>query len=146
VIARPSSFPRIAASATVALLLVAGCAKKNTPTVQPSPTPTSSPRPASPAKVELVEPQTGAMVPAGTLHVKLTLTGARIVDFTSKDIKPDEGHIHLLLDGKVVSMTLGLEQDIEAPAGSHLLEAEFVAADHVPFNPRVHTSVTFKSQ
>jgi hypothetical protein len=34
-------------------------------------------------------------------------------------------------------MNYGLEQDVPVTVGSHALKAEFVAADHAPFNPRV---------
>ena len=51
---------------------------------------------------------------------------------------------HLYLDGALVSMT-GLETRITAPPGVHTLEAEFVAVDHAPFQPRVRASVTFRT-
>ena len=74
-----------------------------------------------------------------TLDVVMTLTGGTIVDATSTTLTPDTGHVHLSLDGKLVSMTYGLVQEIPlaglAP-GRHTLEAEFVAADHGPFDPR----------
>jgi hypothetical protein len=34
-------------------------------------------------------------------------------------------------------MNYGTEQDVPVAAGPHVLKAEFVAADHVPFAPRV---------
>jgi len=39
----------------------------------------------------------------------------------------------------------GLETRITAPPGVHTLEAEFVAVDHAPFQPRVRASVTFRT-
>ena len=76
----------------------------------------------------------------------MTLDGGRIVDTASTTLTPDTGHIHLSLDGKLVSMTYGLVQlvDIRGLApGEHTLEAEFVAADHGPFDPRVTARTTF---
>jgi hypothetical protein len=83
------------------------------------------------------------MISGTTLHVQLKLTGAEIVPQTSTDLSPDRGHIHLMLDGRVISMTYGVEQDVTVTPGVHLLQAEFVATDHFPFNPRVITAVTF---
>ncbi|HEY3208529.1 MAG TPA: hypothetical protein VGL18_01855 [Actinomycetota bacterium] len=41
-------------------------------------------------------------------------------------------------------MSLTLSRTLEVGPGRHVLEAEFVAADHGPFNPRVRTSVAFR--
>ena len=78
-----------------------------------------------------------------TVHVVLSLDGAQVVPFTSLRLVPDEGHIHLFLDGALVSMTTGLTADVSAAPGSHVLEAEFVAVDHGPFDPRVRASTPF---
>jgi hypothetical protein len=83
------------------------------------------------------------MVSGTTLHVQLKLVGAEIVPQTSTSLSPDKGHIHLSLDGRVISMSYGVEQDVAVAPGVHLLQAEFVATDHFPFNPRVITAVTF---
>lgn len=72
--------------------------------------------------------------------------GGTVVPQTSTDLKPDKGHIHLSLDGKVVSMAYGVEQDVTVTPGTHLLTAEFVATDHFPFNPRVLKTITFDVQ
>jgi hypothetical protein len=58
-------------------------------------------------------------------------------------LPPNEGHIHLYLDGSLVTMTTGLSAMIDAPPGRHALRAEFVAVDHGPFDPRVVATVTF---
>jgi hypothetical protein len=95
------------------------------------------PRPSSPATVAIVAPVTGARVTGTSVHVVLTLTGAQIVPATTTAISPTTGHVHLYVDNQLVSMNYGLEQDIPVTPGSHVLKAEFVAADHAPFNPRV---------
>jgi hypothetical protein len=95
------------------------------------------PRPSSPATVAIVQPAQGATVTGTTVHVVLKLDGARIVTQTTTAIRPDEGHVHLYVDNQLVSMNYGLEQDIPVVPGTHALRAEFVAADHAPFSPRV---------
>jgi hypothetical protein len=76
--------------------------------------------------------------------VRLRLVGGRIVPFTSTRLAPNRGHVHLFLDGALVSMSLTLVKTLDVEPGRHVLLAEFVAADHGPFDLRVRTSVTFQ--
>ena len=47
------------------------------------------------------------------LNVVMTLDGGPIVDTASTTLTPDTGHIHLSLDGTLVSMTYGLVQLVD---------------------------------
>ncbi|MGH2398962.1 MAG: hypothetical protein ACRDF6_03885 [bacterium] len=125
------------------LSLAAGaCARTQTAAPQQR-----GPRPSSSGTLAIAAPQIGQEIPAGEkFRVVLTLSGARIVEQTSTRVVPDEGHIHITLDGQLITMTSALEQDIIVPAGAHVLEAEFVAADHFPFNPRVIAIAAFKGR
>jgi hypothetical protein len=111
-----------------------------------SPAPAASARPRSSATLKILEPLPGSSVTEGQVHVKLELTGGQIVPQTSTNLVPDKGHVHLSLDGKLVSMTYGLEQDFPVTPGRHLVQAEFVAMDHAPFNPRVMATAAFTAQ
>ena len=107
----------------------------------------SGPRPRSTAALTILEPKPGQVVPGGTVTVKVDVQGATILaDPGMVSPKPDEGHVHLSLDGKTVSMAYGEEQQIEVKPGVHLLEAEFVAGDHFPFEPRVARKTTFTAE
>jgi len=64
--------------------------------------------------------------------------------FTPLSLVPNEGHIHLFLDGALVSMSYSLAKDLQVTPGVHRLQAEFVALDHGPFNPRVQAFVEFR--
>ena len=66
------------------------------------------------------------------------------MSFTSTKLLPDEGHIHLFLDGALVSMSYNLAKDLLVAPGVHRLQAEFVAVDHGPFDPRVQAFVEFR--
>ena len=130
-----SAIDRLPAAGLVLAISLAACGGNG-----PSPSPTLAPRPASPATVQIVQPAQGASVTGDTLHIVLKLTGATIVEQTTTAIRPDEGHVHLYVNNVLVSMNYGLEQDIPIQPGSIDLKAEFVAADHAPFDPRVWSS------
>lgn len=102
-------------------------------------------RPSTSARLEIVSPRPGQVFhgdPA-TIHVVLLLPGGRVVPSTSLRLVPDEGHIHLFLDGVLVAMTTDLSADVAAQPGTHEVSAEFVAVDHLSFDPRVIASTTF---
>jgi len=136
---RPRPLPRAFLGAIALALALAACSPGPSQSTAPS---SLGPRPASPAHVEIVQPTPNSTLTGTTVHVVLKLTGGTIVSQTTTTIKPDEGHLHLYVDNLLVSMNYGLEQDITIPAGTHVLKAEFVAADHVPFNPRVWSTET----
>jgi hypothetical protein len=105
-----------------------------------------APRPASTADLTIVKPANGQHVSGSSMEVVMRLTGGTIVQTTTTSIQPNTGHIHLLVDGRLISMTYGVLQSIDlsklAP-GKHTLTAQFVAADHGPFNPPVVANATF---
>jgi len=115
------------------LVVVAGCGMVGKPAAAPA---VNQPRPRSTATLQILEPLPGSIL-AGKVRVRLVLSGGRIIQETTTRLAPDEGHIHLLVDGQIVSMTYGLDQEVEVAKGAHLLQAEYVANDHFPFNPRV---------
>ena len=79
--------------------------------------------------------------------MKVSLKDATIVQSTTTDIVPDEGHLHVILDDQLVSMTGETTQLLaNLTPGQHLLKVEFVANDHAPFDPRVITAVAFEVQ
>jgi hypothetical protein len=109
----------------------------------PSP---SALRPTSTATIAFAEPAPGETETGTTMEVLVDLDGGRIVQGSTTDLSPNTGHIHVFVDGAIVSMTFGEDQEIpigDLAPGPHRLQAEFVAADHAPFAPRVTTSVTF---
>lgn len=108
--------------------------------------PPAAVRPRSTATIAFVTPTKGQIVTGDQLDVRLRLEGGRIVPSSSTTLAPDTGHIHLFLDGAIVSMTYGTVQKVpitDLSPGPHRLQAEYVAADHAPFQPRVTATVVF---
>jgi hypothetical protein len=150
-------FPRLSTAGAIALV-TAGVALAISAAIVPralfprtSATPTataSGPRPASTATLAFEQPTSDEMERGDELDVVLDLQGGEIAQAASTTLTPDTGHIHLVLDGTLVSMTYGTVQALDlrgVPPGEHLLEAEFVAADHAPFDPRVIAKVRFRT-
>ncbi len=130
------------------LLAVAGCAGSApaasslsglfaSASAVPSVASPSGSRPSSPAIVTIASPTPNEVVSGPTVHVVIALRNATIVSATTTNIRPDQGHVHLYVDNVLVSMNYGLTQDLPVHPGTYLLKAEFVASDHVPFDPRV---------
>jgi hypothetical protein len=111
-----------------------------------SSTPTvAADRPASTAKLAIVSPKNAQVMHGTTVQLKVSLKDAKVVVATTTGVVPDEGHLHVTLDGQLVTMTGELEQPIaNLTPGQHLLKVEFVAADHAPFDPRVIVAVAFE--
>ena len=130
---------RLATLAVVAIVLAA-CSGDPMPT-HPS-VASMGHRPSTSATVEIVQPAPSTTVTGSTAHVVLRLNGATIVPDTTTNIRPDQGHVHLYVNNQLISMNYGLEQDIPVQPGTLVLKAEFVAADHAPFSPRVYSPET----
>ena len=150
---RGKGFPRLplggawALSAVGVAIMVAGLTlprqflRPSTASATPS-----GPRPASTASIAIDRPVEAQRIATDQVEVVMDLTGGRIVAAASTSLTPDTGHLHLSLDGRLISMTYGLVQVVDlsdVTPGEHTLEAEFVAADHGPFEPRVTARVTF---
>ena len=109
-----------------------------------SPSTTSTQRPSSSAKISIVQPKSGAVIHGTSLHLVIALQGAKVVKPTTVHIVPTQGHIHVYLDNRLISMNYGLTQTVGGlKPGTHILQAEFVASDHLPWNPRIIASVQF---
>jgi hypothetical protein len=129
--------PRAAVLVPLLLLALAGCSKGN------SATPKVPARPVTEARIQILQPtpnqETG---PDVTVQVKLY--GAKEVPQSGPPIRPDEGHIHVSLDGNVVAMAYGDSQTLKGlTPGQHSVQVDFVAADHIPFQNRVTAGVLF---
>ena len=141
---RTKAAPALLATAVLALaVLLASCSKATGAGATTTATPTT--RPSSPAKLTILSPKNAQRIKGPSVDVHLRLQGARIVRPTSQHITPTTGHIHVYLDNRIVSMNYGTSATIpKVPPGTHVLRVEFVASDHLPFDPRVVSAVVFQ--
>lgn len=121
-------------------ITVTGCGGKSTPTTN-----TKAKRPTSPAHLVILQP-TPNQVTGTHVTLQLQLTGATVVQQTTGALTGTEGHIHVSVDGQLVSMAYGTSQDLDLKPGQHAVQAEFVAIDHAPFANRVIAAVLFTVQ
>jgi hypothetical protein len=136
---------RAAVLLAAAALAVTACSGGDGSTSPADTNVAAAPRPSSPAKLTIMTPRNGQTVRQGRPEVRLELVGGKIVSQTTNRIQGDEGHIHLLVDNKLVAMNYGLRERLpQLPPGQHVVEVEFVAADHAPFDPRVRTQAAFQ--
>lgn len=132
----------------IAALAVFAAACSSNPKTKPSPTPTTQAgRLSSPAKISFLSPAPGQGVSGTSVVVRIRLENARIVPRATTQITPTTGHVHISVDGQIRTLYAGLEYTLDnLKPGRHLLHAEFVQANHVPFEPRVTTTVTFTAR
>ncbi len=104
-------------------------------------------RPTSTGVLTIVSPENGDRVAGDTAQLEVDLRGRR--DRRADLDRPParQGHLHVMLDGALVSMTSGTSQPLtDLTPGEHLLQVEFVANDHAPFDPRVLAAVSFEAK
>jgi hypothetical protein len=136
----------VAALVAVAALALVGCSSGNSGgSAATAATAAAAPRPSSPAKLTILTPRNGQTVRDTRPELRLSLDGGKIVNQTTTRIQGDEGHIHLLVDGKLVNMNYSLSQRLpQLTPGQHVVQVEFVAADHAPFDPRILAQSAFQ--
>ena len=94
-------------------------------------------RPHTNAHLEILSP-TPNQVTGPNLTLRFAVQGATVSPPDRNKIVPNEGHIHVSIDGKLVDMAYGVSTQVNGLSpGEHTLQAEFVANDHLPFANRV---------
>ena len=130
---------RAAVPALLLTLVLAGCGSGGSG----GPSPKAAARPTTNARIQILQP-TPNQETGPDVTVQVQLIGAKEVPQSGPPIKPDEGHIHVSLDGQIVAMAYGDSQMLKGLApGQHSVQVDFVAADHIPFQNRVTAAVLF---
>jgi Domain of unknown function (DUF4399) len=111
----------------------------------------ATPSPAG-AKVMILEPKSGAEV-TSPVAIKFGIVGMEVAPAGTD--KPNTGHHHLIIDGKVDDMTAAIPADdahkhygkgqtdasVELKPGKHTLQLVLGDHNHVPHNPPVVSEV-----
>jgi hypothetical protein len=129
----PWLFPFVLAAAVTA----GACSTGSSPSAE---------RPTTTARLEITQPTPNQTTPPN-FTLTLNLIGAKVIpaEVTTGPLRGTEGHIHVTLDGKLISMAYGTSQELkDLVPGPHALQAEFVATDHAPFANRVVAAVAFQ--
>jgi hypothetical protein len=104
---------------------------------------TTTARPHTNAKLLILTP-TPNEVTGPDVPVRFEVQGATVSPPQKNKLAPDEGHIHVSVDGRLVVMSYGTSTELTGLSpGLHTLQAEFVANDHLPFANRVIAVVLF---
>ena len=92
----------------------------------------------------IVSPANGAVI-HGTPSASPSAAGREVLPATTTAISPDRGHLHVYVDDRIVSMNFSLSDVVRnVTPGMHILQVEFVASDHLPFDPRVIAQTAFE--
>jgi hypothetical protein len=107
----------------------------------------SGTRPTTSVRVQITEPTPNQVIVGDKTTLTINVIGGKVVDRTTGPLTPTEGHIHVTLDGRLVSMAYQTTQELSGlTPGTHTATAEFVAVDHQPFKNRPTAAVIFQSQ
>lgn len=129
---------RAAAFAAGLVLFLTACGSDD----EASP-PGSTSRPRTDARIQVVSPRPNQET-GSDVTVEVNLIGAKEVERTGPPIRPDEGHIHIAVDGATIAMAYGDSHTLRGlTPGTHSVQVDFVAADHIPFANRVTAAVIF---
>lgn len=91
-------------------------------------------RPATAARLDVLAPLDGATF-SGRVPVRVRVVGGRLSPPAALANQPNEGHLHIAVDGQLISMVGTESQDIPVPPGEHRIRLELVANDHIAFCP-----------
>lgn len=104
-------------------------------------------RPTTTAKLAILQPTSG-QVEGPQVTLQMQLTGGTLAPVSGNlQLEPNTGHIHVYVDGALVTMSPGLTTTLPTLSpGLHTIRAEFVANDHLPWANRVVAAVGFTVQ
>ncbi len=139
---------RLALPAVLAVAVtVTGCGGSSSKS-----TSTTREHPASPVRVQIVQP-TPNQVTGKDVTLVVKVIGGTVVPAAQSTFKGSvpttQGLIHVSLDGTLVNMAYTTTQQLppdKLTPGPHTVTAEYVAIDHAPFKNRPTAAVIFNVQ
>ena len=95
------------------------------------------------AKVAFSSPQDGATVPANQpIEVEIDLEGGELATSASDA----GGHLHIFVDGSVISMPSTTTAEVTLEPGEHELRVEYVDLQHASYDPPVQETITVTAE
>lgn len=91
------------------------------------------------ATVGFASPQDGDTVPAGEpVTIEVDLEGGELATSASDA----GGHLHIFVDGSVISMPSTTTTEVDLEPGEHELRVEYVDFGHASYDPPVQETIT----
>ena len=119
------------------LLFVLGAIAIGIGSVAVAPKPVAAPN----VTLKILAPKNGAIVPADEpVDVRVDLTGGKLTT-SSVQTASNVGHLHVSVDGSIVSMPGAPVVPVKLTPGPHVIVVEFVSASHQPFAPPINATV-----
>jgi hypothetical protein len=94
--------------------------------------------------LEVVSPTEGEVFNSTMVPFEVSVIGGRFAEETTLQNRPGEGHLHIAVDGRIISMTGEASGEIHLASGTHVLTFDLSANDHSPFCPQVQETRTVK--
>lgn len=89
------------------------------------------------ATVTIASPEAGDVVPANEpVALEVDLEGGELTA-ENEAADPSKGHLHVYVDGQLVSMPSTATPEVELEPGDHEITVEFTQADHRSYEPRI---------
>lgn len=96
--------------------------------------------------ISITTPDDGATVnSAEPVTIEVDVRGATLVQATTSD-DPRAGHLHISVDGGLISMISESSSTVEIEPGRHEIKAEFTTVDHRSFDPAVTDTITVTAE
>jgi hypothetical protein len=94
-------------------------------------------RPSSSASLNVRSPAEGQRFDTNAVPVRVELSGGTLAPANVDRLQPGRGHLQISVDRNVVSRAANVVQVIRVANGPHRISVEYVAADHLPFCPKI---------
>ena len=95
------------------------------------------------AEVGFASPRNGATVPANEpLEIQIDLEGGELAASNSSS----GGHLHIFVDGSVISMPSTTTAEVTLEPGEHELRVEYVDIQHAAYDPPVQETISVTAE
>ena len=95
------------------------------------------------ATVAFASPEDGDTVPAGEpVTIEIDLQGGELASSPSDA----GGHLHIYVDGSVITMPSPTTTEIDLAPGEHELKVEYVDVEHASFDPPIQEAITVTAE